>query len=101
VAKMFIDNGDIVLIADTEGVRDIVSAGGIAIDSTTPLTVLINRGTASASEVLAGALKDNGRAIIVGEPSFGKGLIHTLVPLSDGSSLTITTAKYETQQEQI
>ena len=93
---MFLDKGDIVLIADTEGVRDIVSAEGTSLDSTTPLSVLINRGTASASEVLSGALQDNDRGTIIGEPSFGKGLIQTLIPLSDGSAVTITTAKYQT-----
>lgn len=93
---MFLEQGDIVLIADTEGVRDIVSAEGPSLDVSTPMTVLINRGTASASEVLSGALQDNKRAIIVGEPSFGKGLIQTLIPLSDGSAITVTTAKYQT-----
>ena len=94
---MFLDQGDVVLIADTEGVRDIVSAEGTSLDSTTPLTVLVNKGTASASEVLSGAIQDNGRGVIVGESStFGKGLIQTLIPLSDGSAITVTTAKYQT-----
>ena len=58
--------------------------------------MLVNRGTASASEVLAGALKDNKRALIAGEPTFGKGLIQTVVPLSDGSGVAITVARYQT-----
>ena len=94
---MFLDQGDVVLIADTEGVRDIVSAEGTSLDSTTPLTVLVNKGTASASEVFSGAIQDNGRGVIVGESTtFGKGLIQTLIPLSDGSAITVTTAKYQT-----
>lgn len=96
VSRMLLDKGDIVLIADTEGVRDIVSSEGPTLDSTTPLTVIVNRGTASAAEVLSGALQDSGRGVIIGESSFGKGLIQTLIPLSDGSALAVTTAKYQT-----
>ena len=56
----------------------------------------MNKGTASASEILAGALQDNGRAQLVGENTFGKGLIQSLFDLSDGSGLAVTVAKYET-----
>jgi C-terminal peptidase prc len=96
VGRMWINQGDIVLIADSEGVRDVYEAEGGAIDTETPLTVLVNKGTASASEVLAGALKDNKRATIIGENTFGKGLIQTLVELSDGSAVTVTVSKYQT-----
>jgi len=58
--------------------------------------VLVNQGTASASEILSGALQDNHRAILVGEKTFGKGLIQSLFDLSDGSGLAVTVAKYET-----
>ena len=64
------------------GVRDIYEADGTAFIQTEPLLIVVNKGTASASEVMAGALKDNGRATILGEQSFGKGLIQTIVPLS-------------------
>lgn len=96
VARMWINQGDIVLIADAQGVRDIYEADGSAIEPVAPLTILVNRGTASASEVLAGAMKDQHRASIAGEKTFGKGLIQTLAPLSDGSAVAVTVAKYQT-----
>lgn len=61
-----------------------------------PVVILTNEGTASASEVFAGALRDHGRAVIVGARTFGKGSVQTPVPLSDGSRLKITTARYFT-----
>jgi carboxyl-terminal processing protease len=63
---------------------------------TFPLTVLINRATASAAEIVAGALQDQDRALIVGETSFGKGLVQTIFPLESGGGLTLTTARYHT-----
>jgi len=61
-----------------------------------PMAVLINEGSASASEILAGALKDHGRAVIVGKQSFGKGSVQTLFNLSDSSGIFVTIAKYYT-----
>ncbi|MFM7170413.1 MAG: carboxyl-terminal processing protease CtpZ [Cyanobium sp.] len=61
-----------------------------------PMLTLVNGGTASASEILAGALQDNGRSRLVGAQTFGKGLIQTLIPLGDGSGLAVTVAHYLT-----
>mmetsp|Transcript_22090 Transcript_22090/g.52815 ORF Transcript_22090/g.52815 Transcript_22090/m.52815 type:complete len:485 (-) Transcript_22090:771-2225(-) len=96
VARLLINAGEIVLIADGDGVRDIYSADFSAVDDKSPVTVLVNRGTASAAEVLTGALQDNGRALVAGERTFGKGVIQTVVPLSDGSAVTVTVAEYQT-----
>ncbi|KAG6757281.1 hypothetical protein POTOM_037588 [Populus tomentosa] len=70
--------------------------GSGAIAASEPLAVLVNKGTASASEILAGALKDNKRAVLYGEPTFGKGKIQSVFQLSDGPGLAVTVARYET-----
>ena len=61
-----------------------------------PIVVLVNGGSASAAEIIAGALQDHDRAVLVGTPTFGKGLVQTLFPLSDNSALKLTTARWYT-----
>ncbi|KAL5068264.1 hypothetical protein RYX36_019151 [Vicia faba] len=97
IAKLWLDKGVIVYICDSRGVRDILDTdGSSALATSEPLAVLVNKGTASASEILAGALKDNKRAILYGEPTYGKGKIQSVFELSDGSGLVVTVARYET-----
>jgi carboxyl-terminal processing protease len=95
VARLWLDRGTIVYTVNRQGNLGSYEANGPALTQA-PLVVLVNQGTASASEILAGALKDNGRAKIVGEKTFGKGLIQSLFDLSDGAGLAVTVAKYET-----
>lgn len=95
IARLWLDQGTIVYTVNRQGIEGSFDATGQALTDD-PLVVLVNQGTASASEILAGALKDNQRATIVGERTFGKGLIQSLFDLSDGSGLAVTVARYET-----
>ena len=95
IARLWLDTGTIVYTVNRQGIQDSFEATGQALTKA-PLVVLVNQGTASASEILAGALQDKGRAQLVGEKTFGKGLIQSLFELSDGSGLAVTVAKYET-----
>jgi carboxyl-terminal processing protease len=95
IARFWLDSGTIVYTVNRQGILGSFEASGAALTKD-PLIVLVNKGTASASEILAGALQDNGRAQLVGEKTFGKGLIQSLFDLSDGSGLAVTVAKYET-----
>jgi carboxyl-terminal processing protease len=95
IARDWLNEGTIVYTVNRQGTLDSYEAAGNALTDD-PLVVLVNPGTASASEILAGALQDNHRGVILGEKTFGKGLIQSLFDLSDGSGLAVTVAKYET-----
>ncbi|AFY44998.1 carboxyl-terminal processing protease CtpA [Nostoc sp. PCC 7107] len=97
IARLWLDSGIIVYTVNRQGIQGSFEAFGPSLTKD-PLVILVNQGTASASEILAGALQDNGRAKLVGETTFGKGLIQSLFELSDGSGLAVTIAKYETPQ---
>ncbi|MEH2222426.1 carboxyl-terminal processing protease CtpA [Nostoc sp.] len=97
IARLWLDSGTIVYTVNRQGIQGSFEASGASLTND-PLIILVNQGTASASEILAGALQDNGRAQLVGETTFGKGLIQSLFELSDGSGLAVTIAKYETPQ---
>jgi len=97
VSDYFLDSGIIVTTKGRKHSQDIVAkAHKNNGRQNYPIIVLVNGGSASAAEIVAGALKDNKRAIILGTRTFGKGSVQTIFPLSDGSALRLTTARYYT-----
>ena len=95
ISDMFLDSGEIVSTKgrDKTDIKIFNAKKGDIIDGL-PLIVLINKGSASASEIVSGALKDHKRAIILGETSFGKGSVQSIIPLTNRGALRLTTAKY-------
>jgi carboxyl-terminal processing protease len=96
VADMFLDGGLVLTQVDRDGSQHEFNAtsGGEAVDL--PVVILVSKGSASGSEVLAGALRDHGRATLVGEQTFGKGSVNHLRNLSNGGALYVTIARWLT-----
>jgi carboxyl-terminal processing protease len=98
VSERFLDQGQMVVYTDgrIRGSDQEFRAGGAGSRTDLPLVVLVNKYSASASEIVAGALQDHYRALIVGNTTWGKGLVQTVYPLSQGTALALTTARYFT-----
>ena len=97
VAEVFLPSGQLILTQKgRNGLRDNTYESRNSAPDLTPLIILINENTASASEIVAGAMQDHDRALIVGKTSFGKGLVQSIIPLEHGAGLTLTSAKYFT-----
>jgi carboxyl-terminal processing protease len=97
-ASVFVENGDIVTTRGRATGEEVYDALGDALEPR-PTVVLINRATASASEILAAAMSDYGLATLVGETTFGKGTVQESVPLPDGSAINLTVAEYFTSED--
>ena len=95
ISRQFINKGIIVSTLSKNGVKEVKRANGSALTNK-PLVVLVNEGSASASEIVSGAIRDNLRGKLVGKKTFGKGLVQSMRTLVDGSGLTVTVAKYLT-----
>ncbi|MEA5533845.1 carboxyl-terminal processing protease CtpB [Crocosphaera sp. XPORK-15E] len=93
IARLWLQKGEIVSTIDRKGGDRHFSANGTSITDL-PLVILVDEGSASASEILTGALKENGRATIVGTTTYGKGTVQSVHSLSDGSGLAVTIARY-------
>jgi carboxyl-terminal processing protease len=98
IANMFLDHGTIVSTIDSEGYKAKTEAQNSPVTKQ-PIVVLINQGSASASEILSGALHDNERAKLVGQKTFGKGLVQSINKLDDGSGINVTIARYLTPND--
>ena len=94
IASIFLDGEEVVSVADAKGNKNVYRASREKVDI--PMVVLVNGNSASASEILAGALQDNKRALLVGQKTYGKGLVQTVYPLRNGGALKLTTQKYFT-----
>jgi carboxyl-terminal processing protease len=97
VCSIFLPQGNVVRVVDRQNKETVHTVTGLAlVDPGLEVVVLVNKGTASASEIVAGSLQEYGRAILVGQSTFGKGLVQSLLPLSSGAGVSLTTHKYLT-----
>jgi carboxyl-terminal processing protease len=94
VSSIFVEDGEIVSVRGRSRPERSENAKGDAIDEDVPMIVLVDGGSASASEIVTGALRDTGRATVVGTNTFGKGLVQEVEPLSNGGYLDLTVANY-------
>jgi carboxyl-terminal processing protease len=101
ISSLFIDGGVVVSTKSriASDVQTLYTQGRVAVAANIPIVVLINRGSASASEIVAGALKDRGRAYLVGEKSFGKGSVQQVYPLDNKTGFKLTVARYYTPSD--
>jgi carboxyl-terminal processing protease len=95
IARMWVNEGPIVKTVDRDNSNEVYEANRSALTDL-PLVVLVDKGSASSSEILSGAVKDNKRALLVGTQTFGKALVQSLHSLSDGSGIAVTIAHYYT-----
>lgn len=95
ISDMFLDGGAIVSTVDRDGYKETQRASK-GVLTTKPLVVILNKGSASASEIFSGAMKDNKRAVLIGTQSFGKGLVQEINKLPDNAGINITIQKYLT-----
>ncbi|WP_324668204.1 S41 family peptidase [Geochorda subterranea] len=96
VANLFLSDGPIVHVVGRSGERNTIDASPLRTRPRVPVVVLVNNGSASASEIVAGALRDRGVATLVGTATFGKGLVQTIIPLRRGDAVVVTTQRYQT-----
>ncbi len=102
ISDMFLDSGDIVKIKGRiESSSKTYSAKSGDILDAKPMVILVNRGSASASEIVAGALQDHKRAVIVGTNTFGKGSVQSIIPINFGRALKLTTSLYLTPKDRV
>ena len=98
VASNFVDNGPVVYVKERGKKKQAIPLSAKFQATDKPLVILVNGGSASASEIVTGVVQDNNRGTIVGEKTFGKGVVQSLIPLNDGSAVKMTTARYYTPE---